>query len=70
MFGEHCRREFAVLDAACVDLRKMLPLLGQTIQREYRGHRADWHAVATVYALDGVDVELRDRLRSWDGHHS
>src|SRR5437773_8784870 len=60
VFGELCGREFAALDVACVDLRKLLPLLGQVIQRENRGHRADWHTGATVYALDGIDVELRD----------
>ena len=60
VFGELCGREFAALDVACVDLRKVLPLLGQVIQRENRGHWADRHTGSTVDALDGIDVELRD----------
>jgi len=36
VFGELCGREFAPLDVARVDLRKMLPLLGQVVQRENR----------------------------------
>src|SRR5207245_7782289 len=78
VFGELCGREFAALDVARVDLRKMLPLLGQVIRRKNRGDRADRHAGATVYALDGIDVELRDLIErgtavvhrscsSWDG---
>ena len=64
MFGELCGREFAALDVACVDLRKLLPLLGQVIQRENRGHRADRHTGAAVDALDGIDVELRDFIEA------
>ncbi len=60
MLGELSGREFAALDVACVDLRKMLPLFRQVIQRENRGHRADRHTGATVDALDGINVELRD----------
>jgi hypothetical protein len=48
VFGELCGREFAALDVACVDLRKLLPLLGQ----------------ATVDALGGIDVELRDFIEA------
>jgi hypothetical protein len=64
VFGELCGREFAALDVACVDLRKLLPLLGQVIQRENRRHRADRHTGATVDALDGIDVELRDFIEA------
>ena len=64
MFGELCGRELATLNVARVDLRKVLPLLGQVIQRENRGHRADRHTGATVYALDGIDVELRDFIEA------
>jgi hypothetical protein len=31
VFGELCGREFATLDVACVDFRKMLPLFGQVV---------------------------------------
>ncbi len=62
VLGELFGREFAVLDVACVYLREVLPLVGQVIQRENRGDRADRHAGATVYALDGIDVELRDLI--------
>ncbi len=48
VFGELCGRELATLDVACVDLRKLLPLLGQVIQRENRGHGADRHTGATM----------------------
>ena len=64
MFGELCGREFAALDVAYVDLRKLLPLLRQILQRENRGHRADGHTGATVDAFDGVDVELRDFIEA------
>src|SRR6476660_3122736 len=64
VFGELCGSEFTALDVACVDLRKLLPLLGQVIQRENRGHRADRHTGATVDALDGIDVELRDFIEA------
>jgi len=30
VFGERCGREFFALDVACVDLRKLLPLLGRS----------------------------------------
>src|ERR1700694_27953 len=29
-----------------------------------RRHRANWHTGATVYALDGIDVELRDFIEA------
>src|SRR2546422_6893887 len=64
VFDELCGREFAALDVACVDLRKLLPLLRQILQRENRGHRADGHTGATVDAFDGVDVELRDFIEA------
>ena len=64
VFGELCGREFATLDVACVDLRKLVPLLGQVLQRENRRHRADRHTGATVDALDGIDVELRDFIEA------
>jgi hypothetical protein len=64
VFGELCRREFAALDVAFVDLRKLLPLLRQVLQRENRGHRADRHTGGTVYALDAIDVELRDFIEA------
>src|SRR5207253_11123097 len=49
VFGELCGREFAASDVARVDLRKMLPLIGQVIQRKNRRHGADGHAGAAVY---------------------
>jgi hypothetical protein len=64
VFGELCGREFAALDVACVDLRKVLPLLGQVVLRENGGHRADRHTGAAVDALDGIDVELRDFIEA------
>src|SRR6266849_10576856 len=60
VFGELCGREFAPLDVARVDLRKMLPLLGQVVQHKNRGHGADGDARAAVYALDRINVKLRD----------
>ena len=51
--------EFPALDVARVQLRVVLPLFGQVIQRKNRGDRADRHAGATIDALDGIDVELR-----------
>jgi hypothetical protein len=42
-------------------------LLGQVIQRKNRGHRANRHTGATVDALDGIDVELRDFIEAGTG---
>src|SRR5207237_10194429 len=64
-FCELCGSEFAPWDVARVDLRKMLPLLGQVIQRENRGDRADGDARAAIYALDRINVKLRDFVECW-----
>src|SRR5439155_23774116 len=40
-----------------VTRREVVPLLGEVIQREDRRDRADRHAGAAVYALDGVDIK-------------
>ena len=41
VLGELFGREFARLDIAFVQFRILLPLLGQIVQRENRGYRAD-----------------------------
>jgi len=58
VLGELVGREFAALDIAGIDFRKVLPFLGQIIFGENRRNWADGHARAAVYALDRIDVVL------------
>lgn len=59
VLGELFGREFAALDVAYVDLRKMLPLLRQVVQREDRG---DW---ADGQVRPGSKYLVESRRDSW-----
>ena len=50
--------EFGGIDVAFVQLRILLPLLGQVIQRENRRDGADGDAGAAIDAFHGINVEL------------
>ena len=58
MLGELFGREFAGLHVAFVQFRILLPLLGQVVERENRGHRADRHARAAIDAFNRINVKL------------
>ena len=62
MLGEHLGRELSRLDVAFVQFRVLLPLLGQVVQREDRGHRADRHAGAAIDAFHRVNIELGNAI--------
>jgi hypothetical protein len=64
MLGVLLLLELAALDVACVEFGKVIPLLGQIVQRKNRGHWADGHAGAAIDALHRIDVELRDFLEA------
>src|ERR1700688_4874877 len=51
-------REFAGIDVAFVQLRILLPSLGQVIQRKNRRNGADGNACAAIDAFHGINVEL------------
>src|ERR1700745_1251823 len=58
VLGELYGREFARLDIAFIQFRILLPLLGQIVQRENRGYRADWDTGAASDAFHRINVEL------------
>src|SRR5689334_18162709 len=58
VLGERFGREFARLHIAFVQFRILLPLLGQIVQRENRGYRADWDTGAAIDAFHRINVEL------------
>ena len=64
MLGELFGRVFAGLHVALVQCRKLLPLLGQIVERENCRHRAHRDASSAVDAFHGINVELRHSVES------
>jgi hypothetical protein len=57
--------ELASHHITCIDLSVVAPFLGQVIQREDCGNRADGHTGTAIDALNGIDVELLNVVKDW-----